>query len=91
MGLYRVKDVDFGYARTTVRDGKGAKDRVTMLPLNLASAVGRHLQKVKVQYEEDREAGVGGVYLAGGAGAEISQRSAGVGLAVGVPVHTSIS
>ena len=32
----RVKDVDFGYLRITVRDGKGAKDRVTMLPINLA-------------------------------------------------------
>jgi integrase len=29
-----VKDVDFGYARITVRDGKGAKDRVTTLPVN---------------------------------------------------------
>src|SRR5438067_532231 len=28
----RVKDIDFGYARITVRGGKGAKDRVTMLP-----------------------------------------------------------
>jgi integron integrase len=59
----RVKDVDFGYARITVRDGKGAKDRVTMLPVNLASALERHLAKVKLQYEEDREAGLGGVYL----------------------------
>jgi site-specific recombinase XerD len=33
----RVKDVDFGYARITVRDAKGGKDRVTMLPVNLAA------------------------------------------------------
>ena len=59
----RVKDVDFGYARITVRDGKGAKDRVTMLPINLASALQRHLQKVKLQFDEDREAGFAGVYL----------------------------
>jgi len=32
----RVKDVDFGYLRIMVRDGKGAKDRLTMLPVNLA-------------------------------------------------------
>ena len=32
----RVKDIDFGYLRITVRDGKGAKDRITMLPVNLA-------------------------------------------------------
>src|SRR5438132_10934572 len=55
----RVKDVDFGYARITVRDTKGNKDRVTMLPLNLASALERHLQKVKAQHEDDLEAGFG--------------------------------
>ncbi len=59
----RVKDVDFGYARIIVRDGKGAKDRVTMLPVNLASALERHLQKVKVQLEQDLEDGFGSVYL----------------------------
>ena len=59
----RVKDVDFGYGRITVRDGKGARDRVTMLPVNLASTLERHLQKIKVQHEEDRESGIGGVYL----------------------------
>ncbi len=59
----RVKDVDFAYARITVRDGKGAKDRVTMLPVNLASKLERHLQKVKVQHDEDKEIGLGRVYL----------------------------
>jgi len=59
----RVKDVDFGYARITVRDGKGAKDRVTMLPVNLAEPLERHLRKVKAQHEEDLEAGYGSVYL----------------------------
>jgi len=59
----RVKDVDFGYARITVRDGKGAKDRVTMLPVNLAARLERHLQRVKAQHEEDLEAGYGSVYL----------------------------
>ena len=59
----RVKDVDLGYGRIMVRDGKGAKDRVTMLPLNLAHALERHLQKMKAQHEEDLEDGFGGVYL----------------------------
>ena len=59
----RVKDIDFGYARITVRDGKGAKDRVTMLPVNLAAGLERHLRKVKAQFEEDLEDGVAGVYL----------------------------
>jgi integron integrase len=59
----RVKDVDFAYARITVRDTKGNRDRVTMLPVNLASGLERHLQKVKAQHEQDLEDGVGGVYL----------------------------
>ncbi len=59
----RVKDVDFGYARITVRDGKGAKHRLTMLPVNLAKPLERHLQKVKAQHEDDLEAGFGSVYL----------------------------
>jgi integron integrase len=59
----RVKDVDFGYLRITVRDGKGAKDRVTMLPVNLAKSLERHLQRVRAQHEEDAEAGFGSVYL----------------------------
>src|SRR5438105_9440581 len=61
----RVKDVDFAYARITVRDAKGGKDRVTMLPVNLASILERHLQKVKAQHEQDLEDGFGGVYLPG--------------------------
>jgi integron integrase len=59
----RVKDIDFGYARITVRDGKGAKDRVTMLPVNLAKPLERHLKKVQAQHEEDLEAGFGSVFL----------------------------
>ena len=40
----RVKDVDFGYRQITVRDGKGAKDRVTMLPAGLAEPLRAHRQ-----------------------------------------------
>jgi integron integrase len=59
----RVKDVDFGYAHITVRDTKGNKDRVTMLPVNLANPLERHLQKTKAQHEQDLEDGFGSVYL----------------------------
>ncbi len=41
----RVKDIDFGYAQITVRDGKGGKDRRTMLPLNLVEALQRISRK----------------------------------------------
>src|SRR5436190_14311018 len=55
----RVKDLDFGYARVTVRDGKGAKDRLTMLPVNLATPLQRHLAKVKAQHDQDLDDGLG--------------------------------
>ena len=64
----RVKDVDFGYLQITVREGKGGKDRVTMLPVNLAKALERHLGKVRVQHEEDLESGFGRVHLPGAVG-----------------------
>ncbi len=54
----RVKDVDFAYARITVRDAKGGKDRVTMLPINLAAPLERHLQRVKMLHEQDLEEGL---------------------------------
>ena len=41
----RVKDVDFGYRQIVVRDGKGKKDRVTMLPTIIIEALQRHLLK----------------------------------------------
>lgn len=59
----RVKDIDFAYARITVRDAKGGKDRVTMLPVNLASALQRHVAKMKIQHEQDLADGYGTVYL----------------------------
>jgi integron integrase len=59
----RVKDIDFGYLRITVRDGKGAKDRITMLPVKLAEPLRQHLIKVQVQHGQDLEEGFGVVYL----------------------------
>ena len=59
----RVKDIDFGYRQIMVRDGKGNKDRVTMLPEIVVDALQRHLHKVKRIHETDLEAGFGAVYL----------------------------
>ena len=59
----RVKDIDFGYGHVSVREGKGGKDRVTMLPESLGEPLGRHLQKVKTLHEEDLAEGFGTVYL----------------------------
>ena len=59
----RVKNVDLAQLRIVVRDGKGAKDRVTMVPVSVASALRRHLKKIQLQHEEDLEAGNGSVFL----------------------------
>jgi integron integrase len=59
----RVKDFDFGYKQIVVRDGKGHKDRITMLPEIIIEPLQRHLLKVKNLHESDLEAGFGAVYL----------------------------
>jgi integron integrase len=59
----RVKDVDLGYLTITVRDTKGGKDRITMLPTNLAQALQRHLLKGRSLHEQDLADGFGGVHL----------------------------
>ena len=59
----RVKDVDFGQMQILVRDGKGDKDRVTMLPQSLLEPLQMHLQRVKALHQRDIGEGYGEVYL----------------------------
>jgi integron integrase len=59
----RVKDVDFGYRLILVRDGKGQKDRATMLPQMVMEPLRVPLQKVKTLHKQDLAAGFGEVYL----------------------------
>ena len=59
----RVKDVDFGYRQIVVRDGKGAKDRVTMLPSPLADPLKRQIERVRELHARDLAAGYGAVEL----------------------------
>ena len=59
----RVKDVDFERAEIVVRDGKGAKDRITMLPQALIAPLQSHLQTRRPVYEADKEQGKASVYL----------------------------
>jgi integron integrase len=59
----RVKDIDFGYSRIIVRDGKGAKDRVTMLPARLRAPLKEHLAHAKAVHERDLALGFGSVHL----------------------------
>jgi integron integrase len=59
----RVKDLDLSYNQIAIRDGKGEKDRLTMLPAKLKQPLMRHLQKVKILHEEDVASGYGEVFL----------------------------
>ena len=59
----RVKDLDFNYRQIVVRDGKGEKDRRTILPQPLTEPLRRHLARVRLQHEEDVLLGCGSVYL----------------------------
>lgn len=55
----RVKDLDFDYEQILVRQGKGKKDRCTLLPTSLKGPLRRQLRKSRSVWEEDREAGSG--------------------------------
>jgi integron integrase len=59
----RVKDVDFASNQIVVRDGKGQKDRVTMLPAAVKGDLSRHLEAVRRQHGLDVERGAGWVEL----------------------------
>ena len=62
----RVKDLDLERRQITVRDGKGFKDRVTMVPEKLLDQLRRHLQSVRKQWEADVAADYAGVWLPDG-------------------------
>jgi len=59
----RVKDIDFGYGQITVRDGKGMRERVTVLPERVRGPLQLHLQSVQHLHARDLAGGAGRVYL----------------------------
>ncbi|TVT74362.1 MAG: integron integrase [Denitromonas halophila] len=59
----RVKDMEFSRGELLVRDGKGAKDRVTMLPSRLQPKLNEHLERVRSLHVADLAQGHGRVYL----------------------------
>ena len=59
----RVKDIDFGYGQITVRDGKGLRDRVTVLPESLRRPLQLHLERARELYQREVASGRGRVYL----------------------------
>ncbi len=59
----RVKDIEFERREIVVREGKGNKDRVTVLPENVMVPLQAHLDRVKVLHDNDLAKGYGEVYL----------------------------
>ena len=59
----RVKDIDYHYKQIVIRDAKGGKDRVTLLPESLIEPLRNHLVRVKELHEQDLASGFGCVYL----------------------------
>jgi integron integrase len=59
----RVADLDFGNHALVVRDGKGNKDRVTILPQGLHEELQEHLVRVKSRYQQDLEEGNCNTYM----------------------------
>ena len=59
----RVKDVDFARNEITVRNGKGGKDRRTVLPKSLVEPLQRELERARSLHVADLQAGFGAVYL----------------------------
>jgi len=55
----RVKDVDLEVGLILVRDGKGFKDRTTILPLSLVEEIGQHIERVRALHNEDLRRGFG--------------------------------
>jgi integron integrase len=61
----RVKDIDFATSQIVIRDGKGRKDRVTMLPAAVRPLLVTHIDQVRAQHEADLRRGAGWVELPG--------------------------
>jgi integron integrase len=59
----RVEALDFGNGGLIVRDGKGSKDRITVLPQSLYPALKTHLETVRATFEADLAAGKCNTYI----------------------------
>jgi integron integrase len=59
----RVKDVDFSHLQIVVRNGKGGKDRGTLLPDSLQDPLKARIERVRALHQQDLAAGFGAVYL----------------------------
>ncbi len=61
----RVQDIDLQRLTVTVRNGKGAKDRATMLPTFLVKPLQQHIESIRRQHNNDLAAGYGDAWMPG--------------------------
>jgi integron integrase len=61
--MLRAADVELAAGRIVVRDGRGDKDRVALLPLSVRPDLGQHLERMRAQHQQDLDAGAGWVEL----------------------------
>jgi len=54
----RIKDIDFEYEQVTVRDGKGGKDRTSVLPKTIIPSLKQHIEKITPLHEQDIHEGI---------------------------------
>jgi integron integrase len=59
----RIKDVDFAANQITIRDGKGGKDRMTMLPGTVKADLAKHIERMRALHQRDLRQGAGWVEL----------------------------
>src|SRR2546428_7819772 len=59
----RIKDVDFAMNQITIHDGKGGKDRMTMLPGTVKAHLAKHIERVRALHQRDLRQGAGWVEL----------------------------
>jgi site-specific recombinase XerD len=83
----RVRDLDFDYQQIMVRNGKGGKDRMTVLPRTVIGSLQTQLAIVRERHDLAMRHGYGGVEFIRRHRAEVSERSVRAGLAVRVSGH----
>ena len=86
----RVQDIDFSRNEILVRDGKGAKDRITMLPELLKKPLQDHLRKVKAIHEKDLAEGWGRVQMPDALDRKYPKRARRLALAMGLPAGEQV-
>ena len=59
----RIQDLDFGFRQIVIRDGKGRKDRVTVMPTQLIDSLKKQVEKSRIIHQQDLVDGFGGIFL----------------------------